>query len=84
MGRTAFLCACALLLAPFGSYPTGIIRFAAGQGLNVGADNLGAGVAATALEFEQFESALELASTGGRGRCVQNEGGCPAQLCAPS
>lgn len=65
MGLTAFLCTCALLLTPFGNYRSAGIRFAAGQGLNVGADNLGAGVAATALEFEQFESALELASTGG-------------------
>uniref|UniRef100_A0A383W511 Gnk2-homologous domain-containing protein n=1 Tax=Tetradesmus obliquus TaxID=3088 RepID=A0A383W511_TETOB len=38
----------------------------AGQGLDVSADNLGAG--AEANEFEQFESALELATTGGRGR----------------
>jgi hypothetical protein len=42
----------------------------AGQGLDVSADNLGAGAEATANEFEQFESALELATTGGRGRCA--------------
>jgi hypothetical protein len=40
----------------------------AGQGLDVSADNLGAGAEATANEFELFESALELATTGGRGR----------------
>jgi hypothetical protein len=44
----------------------------AGQGLDVSADNLGAGADATANEFEQFESALELATTGGRGRCAAN------------
>uniref|UniRef100_A0A383W9S6 Peptidase C1A papain C-terminal domain-containing protein n=1 Tax=Tetradesmus obliquus TaxID=3088 RepID=A0A383W9S6_TETOB len=44
------------------------IRLASGQGLSVSADNLGAGAEATANEFEQFESALELATTGGRGR----------------
>jgi hypothetical protein len=45
------------------------IWLASGQGLSVSPDNLGAGAEATANEFEQFESALELATTGGRGRC---------------
>jgi hypothetical protein len=46
------------------------MRLVAGQGLTVSADNLGAGAEATANEFEQFESALVLATTGGKGRCA--------------
>jgi hypothetical protein len=68
MKLPAFLLAAVLLLAPFGGDQDSSALLAAGQGLNVGVDNLGAGADATALEFEQFESALELATTGGRGR----------------
>jgi hypothetical protein len=60
-----------------GSSSRGIIRLVAGQGLDVSADNLGAGAEATANEFEQFESALELATTGGRGRCADRQIGEP-------
>jgi hypothetical protein len=70
MKSTAILCAIAFILAPFSIPGDKSTRFTAGQGLNVGSDNLGAGVAATALEFETFESALELATTGGKGRFV--------------
>jgi hypothetical protein len=52
------------------SSSSSFIRVASGQGLSVSAANLGAGAEATANEFEQFESALGLATTGGRGRCV--------------
>jgi hypothetical protein len=68
MRFTAFWCTAAVLLAPLGTFSTANTPLVAGQGLNVVAENLGASVAATALEFEQFESALELATTGGRGR----------------
>jgi hypothetical protein len=61
-----------LLASPFdgphGSSSGSFICMVSGQGLSVSADNLGAGAEATANEFEQFESALELATTGGRGR----------------
>jgi hypothetical protein len=57
-----------LSLSPLGPHSSSIIRLASGQGLPVSADNLGAGAEATATEFEQFEAALELATTGGRGR----------------
>jgi hypothetical protein len=70
MKLLALLLAAVLLLAPFGSDQGRSALLAAGQGLNIGVDNLGAGSDATALEFEQFESALDLATTGGRGRCV--------------
>lgn len=69
--RLAFLLVVAPALIPYqGPHSSsGGIRLASGQGLSVSADNLGAGAEATANEFEQFESALELATTGGRGRC---------------
>jgi hypothetical protein len=60
-----------MVAEPFiGPHSSSFIRVASGQGLSVSADNLGAGAEATANEFEQFESALELATTGGRGRYV--------------
>jgi hypothetical protein len=64
---TTVVLAAALLAVLLGG-PRRAVRLAAGQGLAVSADNLGAGAEATANEFEQFESALELATTGGRGR----------------
>uniref|UniRef100_A0A383VW72 Peptidase C1A papain C-terminal domain-containing protein n=1 Tax=Tetradesmus obliquus TaxID=3088 RepID=A0A383VW72_TETOB len=68
----AALLAAVIAAAPFNgptsSSSTCCMRLAAGQGLSVSADNLGAGAEATASEFEQFESALVLATTGGRGR----------------
>jgi hypothetical protein len=72
--RAAVFVALALLtLTPWGQHSSSsssFIRLASGQGLSVSADNLGAGAEATVNEFEQFESALELATTGGRGRCA--------------
>jgi hypothetical protein len=64
--RAAVFVAVALLA--LGQHSSSFMRLASGQGLSVSADNLGAGAEATANEFEQFESALELATTGGRGR----------------
>jgi hypothetical protein len=64
----AFLLAALLASLPGARHSSRGIRLVAGQGLDVSADNLGAGAEATANEFEQFESALELATTGGRGR----------------
>jgi hypothetical protein len=62
-----------MVAEPFiGPHSSSFIRVASGQGLSVSADNLGAGAEATANEFEQFESALELATTGGRGRWVSH------------
>jgi hypothetical protein len=67
-----FLVVAAMSLGLFqGPHSSSVILFASDQGLSVSADNLGAGAEATANEFEQFESALELATTGGRGRCVR-------------
>jgi hypothetical protein len=66
----------AALLTPCLGGPHHAVRLVAGQGLAVSPDNLGAGVDATANEFEQFESALELATTGGRGRYVAWCEGC--------
>ncbi|KAF8063660.1 MSL1 [Scenedesmus sp. PABB004] len=63
--RPLVLLAAALLL---GGWTGGPLR-AAGQGLEASSEQLGAGEAATASEFEVFEDALSLAaqSTGGRG-----------------
>jgi hypothetical protein len=47
---------------PFG------IRLAAGQGLAVSSELLGAGEAATATQLELFEDSLNIATTGGKGR----------------
>lgn len=60
----AVLLACVLLLVPW----HGAQRFAAGQGLDVLDVVLGAGALATASEFERFEDAMSLGTTGGRGR----------------
>jgi hypothetical protein len=66
----AALLAIVLAAAPFHGPDSSSILMAAGQGLSVSGESLGAGAEATANEFEQFESALVLATTGGRGRCV--------------
>jgi hypothetical protein len=50
------------------NHPAAGVRTAAGQGLAVGSDNLGAGAEATATEFELFEDSLHLSTTGGKGR----------------
>eukprot|EP00882_Tetradesmus_deserticola_P003461 GHRQ01003660.1.p1 GENE.GHRQ01003660.1~~GHRQ01003660.1.p1 ORF type:complete len:712 (+),score=141.58 GHRQ01003660.1:390-2525(+) len=50
-----------------GRPPCGV-RMAAGQGLAVSSEQLGAGEAATATQLEYFEESLILATTGGRGR----------------
>lgn len=44
------------------------VRMVAGQGLAVSSEQLGAGEAATATQLEYFEDALNIATTGGRGR----------------
>jgi hypothetical protein len=44
------------------------VRLAAGQGLAVSSELLGAGEAATATQLELFEDSLNIATTGGRGR----------------
>jgi hypothetical protein len=43
-------------------------RFAAGQGLSVSSEQLGAGEVATATQFQDFEDSLAISNTGGRGR----------------
>jgi hypothetical protein len=77
--RRAAVFVAVVLLTPWRQHSSSSssIRVASGQGLSVSADNLGAGAEATANEFEQFESALELATTGGRG----SE---PAEMCSHS
>jgi hypothetical protein len=62
------LLAVLLVGQPRGPHSSSSSSLVAGQGLDVSAENLWAGAEATANEFELFESALELATTGGRGR----------------
>lgn len=50
-------------------------RFAAGQGLSITNDQLGAGEIATADEFSRWEEALELASQTTGGRSIGGKGG---------
>jgi hypothetical protein len=51
-----------------GRCPAVGVRVAAGQGLAVSSEQLGAGEAATATQLEYFEDSLNIATTGGRGR----------------
>jgi hypothetical protein len=62
---------------PRGPHSSSNSSMVAGQGLDVSADNLGAGAEDTANEFELCESALELATTGGRGRYEQGLAASP-------
>jgi hypothetical protein len=77
----------AALLSPLFGGPHHAARLVAGQGLAVSPDNLVAGVNAAANESEQFESALELATTGERGRYVRSAlgvkvAGMPSPSCS--
>jgi hypothetical protein len=75
-GTTAVLLAVAVLWPasspdPYRhSIPSFGVRLAAGQGLAVSSELLGAGEAATATQLELFEDSLNIATTGGRGRGV--------------
>lgn len=66
--------AAAVLLVPWPAaqqqqqQPPACSRCAAGQGLSVSQEQLGAGEVATASQFQVFEDSLTISNTGGRGR----------------